>query len=498
MGVIKRQSIKGAIATYAGVLLGMLNVLFVFPYCLSATEIGLLGVMVDMVKLFTPLIMLGSGLMCVRYFPYFEDKEKGHNGMLFFIVGISAIGYLSFLVFFLLNQSWATQLFQKQSPLLVRYFLWLLPLALFWIYTQVFEYYCRSLKRIVVPAIIREVYVRIFALALVVVYYWGMINQMQLVSLYVLLFGSATLLLIAYVASMGQLFLKPDLDRFRVPAFRKEVAIYMGYTLLAGLGSVAVGRIDSMMIASVLDLESNGIYRIAFFIGVVIEIPRRVIGQIAAPVVSDKLKNNQLDEVAKLYKQVGINQLIFALLLLIGIWCNVDAIFKIMPNGHIYAAGKYVVLFIGLSKLFDMMTSINNEILLYSRYFRYNIPIIFCLLALTIATNLWLLPQYKITGAAIATAITIFIYNIIKFCLIWFKMGMQPFTRNTLIALGIGAITLAVNYYLLPVFDGVWIDLIIRSTVIGSLFCTLTLALRVSPDLNEMFWQILHRIRPSS
>ena len=41
MGVVQRQSIKGSIAAYIGVLLGAFNTIIIYPLALTQMEIGL-------------------------------------------------------------------------------------------------------------------------------------------------------------------------------------------------------------------------------------------------------------------------------------------------------------------------------------------------------------------------------------------------------------------------------------------------------------------------
>jgi len=60
-------------------------------------------------------------------------------------------------------------------------------------------------------------------------------------------------------------------------------------------------------------------------------------------------------------------------MLFLGIWCNIDSIFELIPNGEIYSPGKWVVFYIGLSKLFDMATGVNQEIVGTSKYYKIDL-----------------------------------------------------------------------------------------------------------------------------
>ena len=79
MGVIARQSIKGALANYLGVAIGFFVTFFVLTRYLTEEEIGLTRVMVDAAMLFSGLAQLGSNASIVRFFPHFKDNKDNHG-----------------------------------------------------------------------------------------------------------------------------------------------------------------------------------------------------------------------------------------------------------------------------------------------------------------------------------------------------------------------------------------------------------------------------------
>jgi len=55
----------------------------------------------------------------------------------------------------------------------------------------------------------------------------------------------------------------------------------------------------------------------------------------------------------------------------------------------------------------------------------------------TVLLNWYFIPKYGINGAAYASCIVIFLYNITKLLFVKAKFNMQPFTGNTLKTLGL-------------------------------------------------------------
>ena len=177
--------------------------------------------------------------------------------------------------------------------------------------------------------------------------------------------------------------------------------------------------------------------------------------------------------------------MIIGCLLLVGIWANLDSLYSFIPNGDVYIQGINVVLFIGLGKLSDMIFGTNGEIIVMSKHYRFNVIAVAILAILTIVLNLLLIPQYGIEGAAIASFLAMLTFNISKFLFVWVKFKIQPFSLQTIKFVFIVSLVVLSNYYL-PQFENTLYDIIIRSAVIFISMMGLTLAFRISPELNGL------------
>ena len=88
MGVVKRQGTKDSILALFGILVGYANVMLVQPYCLQPEEIGLIRVLIQLAMLLLPFILLSTNAIVIRYFPYYNNKEKKHNGFILSLIHI--------------------------------------------------------------------------------------------------------------------------------------------------------------------------------------------------------------------------------------------------------------------------------------------------------------------------------------------------------------------------------------------------------------------------
>jgi len=497
MGIVIRQSIKSSIVSYLGIAIGAVNLLWLSTKFLGADQIGLTRVLMGAALLFASFAQLGTSQITDRFFPYFRDEERKHHGFFTFLLLYPLIGFLLFCLAALLFKDFLLGYYLKKSPLLNDYLYYVIPLTFFVMYQSVLESYSRIHLRIVVPTMVRELFLKLTNSLIISLFALGVIDFDWFVRLMVASYGLAIVLLIFYISWLGRLYFINDFSRWNLLLFRQVV--YFGfYIILGGLGVLLTTNIDVLMLPAMAGLDSTGIYVIATFMAGVIEIPKRSITQISAPLISQAIKSEEMGKVLELYQKTSIHQLLAGTYIFLGIWCNIDLVFALIPKGELYQQGKYVVAFLGLSKLIDMSTGANAEIMMYSRYYRFSMITMILLAALTIGTNYLFIPLYGINGAAFAAALSIFLFTVVKVWFLWAKFRIQPFTVQTLYAfLMVVVIYLIVR--MVPAPGGSMITMIshivLRSLVITGLFVGLTLWLRISPEVSALGADFYRRAR---
>lgn len=492
MGVVIRQSFLTTVLTYVGVVIGYVNVLILFPMFLSPEQIGLVRLIPSAAFLLLPLAQLGLSQCTVRYYPAFEKKKNGPGELLAFgVIGVTA-GYLLTLALYYVFQAPITAYFARESALVNEYQWVVLAVLLVMSFQALAEGYSRALLKIVAANFAKEVLIRVGTTLTVLLYALNMISFPAMVYTMIAVYGVALLFLLAYLAYRRQLSLTFSFTTFDGPLL-KEMMVYSMFALLGAGGSFIILNIDQIMISGMIGLDWNGIYTTAFYIAVVIEMPRRALTQITTPLISRAFDRHDLAEVDKLYKKVSINQMIAGSLLYIGIAANLNSIFSLVPNNEVFIQGMAVVNIIGLGKLLDMTFSLNGEIIVMSKYFRFNVVSLVILAMLAVALNQWLIPLYGINGAAWASAISLLLYNLVKMVFVRVKLGVQPFTWRNAGLLAIAAAVLLVGYYL-PALPNVFADILIRSAVITVLFVGAVLVFRISEDANALFSSIWRKL----
>ncbi len=491
MGIIQRQGIKYSIVNYFGVLLGAISTIFIYP--LDKEVYGLFRFIVDSANFFTPFILIGSTAISIRFFHLFDDSKKSHHGFLTILLLICGVGAMCFISIAMLGWDYFRNLFDTKASGLYLQFVWMIvPIAIIYSFILLFRSYCSNFKRIVVPSLLEQLIKVTFPIFLILYFF----NRIELNYVMYGVIASYLVYLIAiiiYTKSLGQLLLTSKIKKID-QKLKKEIASFGLYGILGSAGSMLALRIDTIMVGSMKELSDTGIYSIAALIGANIAIPLTAITSIAAPIITKAWGDNNMEEIEMIYKKSSINSLIIGCFLFLCIWLCLDDLFKIMPKGNEMISAKYVVFWIGMSKLFDMATGVNDIITGYSKYYRFNFYTLIILGILNIFGNLLLIPIYGALGAAIATFSSSFVFNLLKFGFIKYKLKMSPFSDKTLLLIFISFI-IFFNIEIIPNIENQYLSIIVKGVCIFVLFVPTIYFFRISDDVNGIINSSLRKLR---
>lgn len=484
MGIVIRQSIKGSIVSYMGALVGMVSTIFIYPYFLSPELIGLNRILVDSAFLFAFVAQVGIPNAIIRFTPQLKKMGLSREAYKYALL-IPIISFIFFGTLFFFGKEGIQGLFDENSPLFSRYLVLIIPFGLVCIYLNIIENIAASFYRITIPKLIREIILRFLLIGSAMVYFYLHLAIDLYVMLVVFSYALAVLILFFYFKRLQNLMTPPEKNKGIPKELVRKIFPYMGFMLFTGIGTTIVTKVDAFMISSMIGLAGTGIYTISYFMTSIIEIPSRATMQISAPFVSECLDDNDIPRLKDLYVRYASNQALIGGVLLVLLWANVNSIFHIMPNGDLYSTGKLVVLFIGLGKLIDLSTGLNNQILVYSKYHRYQLLFVLFLGVITVVGNLLLIPLLGITGAAVASCSSYFLINTVVILFIRQKLGIQPFTWVSIKIFLLIALAFFVDF-LLPNLDSWFFDSLYRSLILLGIFVGFTYFYRLSEDLNAI------------
>ena len=494
MGIVARQSIKASISNYLGVLIGFATLLYFYPLFFTPKQLGASRLLVEIGAVVSGFSLLGSTYAVNRFFPYFKNPPL-HHGFFFWIFLIPALGYLLSASGILILEDDFIKLFKKDTSMISDILPMIVVLVLFMMLQSLFESVASNYGRITIPNFIREVVVRLFILVFAYLFYVKIISFTtfcwSLTGVYLI----GAIATIFYVKQLTPISLKPDFKFLSDhPEVKTDAIKFTLWFFIVNAVGLIINKIDFLMISASKSLDDTAVYSIGFYLAVLIEIPKRTIMQISNPIFAEHMKNQNVSKVSSLYKQLSNNQLLVGSILFLLIWLNVDTAFHIMPNGEYYKAGKMVVFYIGIGKLFEMVGITTSPILSNSKFYAWGLITSLIMIFSAVGLNLWLIPLLGIDGAAIATVLTfIFGYGFVML-LIYVKMKIHPFTKNQIKTILLLALFIPLATYI-KLAENPIADSFLKTPLMLALLIPCIYYWKISPEFNEQIQKAIHGIR---
>ena len=144
-----------------------------------------------------------------------------------------------------------------------------------------------------------------------------------------------------------------------------------------------------------------------------------------------------------------------------------------------------MVFFIGAAQLVNLVAGLHGLILIHSLYYKSIVYFNLFLFMITFVTNLIFIPMFGINGAALATFISLLLFNAVRMIYVYKKMNFQPFSTKTAIAfLMIVVIYFGLNY--IPLTSMALVNIVIRSLIACVLVAFTVQYFKLSDDISSL------------
>lgn len=491
LGIIVKQSVKGTVFVYIGLILGFITTGIFFPRIYTTEQVGLLKIIVAYSSLIAMLGTLGINGATIRLFPFFKNEGMKHYGFLAIALLVGLVGFVLTTGLLLIFKPVLVEINSAKSALFLRYFNYLIVLVFFQIFFSILDTYYSALLNSVHGTFLREVFQRILIILFIGLFFFDLITFHQFVLFYILALSIPTVYLMATLIHVKQFSLQTNF-KFLDKQMVVSIISMSIFSILNGFSMIIIQNVDVIMVNSIVGLGSAGVYSICFFFGVVVCLPARSIYKIANIVSAEAWKKNDMKTIRDIYEKSCLTLFIIGLLLFLGIWVNIDNIFQIL--GSEYIPGRWVIFFIGLGSLVDMATGANNSVFGTSKYYKVQTALLILLVFFLVISNLILIPKFGIVGAAIGSAGSLTLLNIFRYLFIYFKFKLQPYNIRFIFVILIGIVAYFVAKQI-PVSSNYIIDILIRSVVLSSIFCIPIYVFKISEDINTKSNEILRFLK---
>lgn len=492
MSVLQKQAFQNALLLYTGVLLGAVNKYFLFVRILGGENMGLVDVLLSTSLVLAEFSRLGSASTLIRFFPYFirhpEKQTSFHFINLFFY---PLLGFVGISLLILLGKNEFLAFFSRKSGLFVEYYYFIFPLFLGYALFSSFFSFAQSNLKTVIPVAIQEIGVRIWQAIAVILYYYEIISFPQFLLLYSLTYWVNGSLLVLYLSWLKRLKVRVNFELLGTRLHRIMLRFGM-VAFLSRAAEVIKENLGAIQIAVLAGLNATAIYGLGAFVALMIYIPARAMGNIALPIIIQKIQQRKFEDLQGIYQKSALNGLIMGLLAFILIVINIDYLIAFLPKEkfeHIEDI-KYVTFFLALSRIFDVANGVNAAIVNYSKKtYHYAFYANVLLVIMMLLFNWIFIPSFGVIGAGIATALAMFFFNLINTFIVWREYKMQPFSMQSLYPFAIVGFILLLHFYL-PFFDSIWVNIFIRSAVAVLLYVFFILFFHISADFDGIWRKV--------
>lgn len=465
---------------------------WLFPMHLESSQFGLTRLIIALSFVVSEFGRLGAASMSIRFFPAFKDAGTKHNGMLSLLLGICTLGSLGLLLALLLGKPVLLELYDAEDAnLLSGNYGWFLLITLFFVYSETLFAYSQSLLRNVMPVFVKETLLRLLQTITIIGFAANAYDFHVFMGLFALTFGIQNVVMLSYLGWLKEL---PVTLKVNIPVgiSKKELYSYGFFMMLNRFPNTALMHVDVIMVSALIDLTASGIYAIAVFIAAIVRVPGRLINQISGPLVARHFQDGDMESIRKLYRQSAVSQFIIGAGITLLLMVNYHTINLYLQEG--YRNMFFILLWLCIGNILDMMTGINGVIITNSRYYRFDLYANVFLVVLTIVTNFLLIPTFGNTGAAVATAIALGVYNLVKMVFVKIRFNMLPFSTKMWQAAAILGIAFLLGWFF-PRIDGYpLLDLFIRSVLSSGVLLGLLLWWKVAPELTEVLHKMMRRV----
>lgn len=444
------------------------NLAFLASFILYPNNLKLLGEIryIETIGHFIfPLILFGLPQALVKFSPLMQSYHlPRYYGTSIFIIALIAtvvyfIIYTSNILFTINNYS---------------YYLYGFVLAVCYAIIDLNKSISIIFEKVKFPIILEKILPKIALPLIFILMVNNNIDKTKSIDYYVILHVFLVVILFIYtfrfiipVFSAKYYFL---FERFTV----KEFINFSFYSFLSSIGFLLAFRVDSYMIPQYLTMADNGAYNIALTISSLIGVPMAGFFLINSHFISQLIKDENYKELGAKYKESGvflywIGSLFFCLILII-----LPYLGYFMKDYTQVFEIKIITVLLSMSVLVNMGTSYNSEIINFSKHYKFNLYALLFLVLSNVILNLYFLTQtnYKLIGVAIASLISMFLFNFFKLMFIYKTLKILPFNKKYLKVFLI-SISMYGLIFVLPNLSSFVFTLLYKSIIVAVLYVCL-------------------------
>jgi O-antigen/teichoic acid export membrane protein len=477
LGVIKKQGVINTVLVYTGTLIGFVSLLFIQPVFLSKEELGLTRMILGFAAIMSILFSFGISAVTIRYLPKTFGHDHRHRGFFGFVLVYTTLSVIAGCVILFAAKSWIFSFYETGSQQFIEHFHFVVLLTIINAYILGLNSYCIALLKTTFTTFLNDVLSKILFIAIIFLHFFGYLDLEQFLFAFCMTYGITCILLIVNIFFIDRPGFIPDSKYIRENIGYRPIIRYGIIITVTAMNSVGLKYLDTLFVGTI-SVGDAGIYSIAAFIGLMIEMPLNALERIANPAIAHAMASKNMAEIKSIYYLSARFLLVLGGWLFVMVISNVNDLLLVLPEE--YQGGVLVTIFISCGALINMATGINYPILINSDKYIWGSAFNIFLIVMTVIGNILLIPEMGMLGAAVTAFAASSIYNLLKFIFIKNRFQLQPFDSKTayifLLILALSAagyfIQPGINPFIAIAGKGILLSLIYFSIIIASRWVT--------------------------
>lgn len=255
-----------------------------------------------------------------------------------------------------------------------------------------------------------------------------MVSIFKMHSIYVLIIGYYIYNILSFIWVSRIIWQDKLIGRFKWSSDHLDIIRFSIPMLLSGIVGIIITNVDQYMIGFLISNQQVGIYRVALQFGTFASFGLYAVNSVFAPMISYLFHDGQIDTLRANYSISTkwiyiIGLLIFGVMLLFGR----DVLLIV---GSEFVSGYWALVFIALGQIVSTMVGSAGYMLAMTGHPEYELYGNLMVMIINIVLNYFLIQQWGIVGAAIASMISVALANLYKLYALYHTLKIHPFNKS--------------------------------------------------------------------
>lgn len=392
---------------------------------LGSASYGIFSIGLGILNVTNVLAIMGLNLGGVRYIAIYKgenDYPRLKGIFVFSLVFVCLAASILGFILWNLADTMALLIFNERGLIFViKLFAAALP---FFSMTLIIASFFRGLQKLEYTALIQDMAQPLLAIILLLLF--SLVGLDLNSALIAYLFSVTLCFAFALILLRKKGF--PETSDARPRFEAKKWLVFSAPLVLLYFTIILMNKIDVFMLGSLRTSQEVGIYAAASRIAHLIFLFWVAFNSIFSPVFADLFHQKKLKELSKIFKIVTRWTFTFSLpFTMVIFFFNKELL---MLFGSNFAEGGHVLRLLAVLWLLVSCCGSLGNILIMTGNRLSEVYLTVIPLVLNILLNYFFIKRWGIIGAALATALSLSIFNIIRMIYIYYKTKLQPFNRD--------------------------------------------------------------------